>query len=141
MNALTPITEFLPPALFEQDLAAADTFIAASKSAATVRAYRCDWAVFTRYCDARGVSALPASAEVIAAFLAHEAAQWRPGIVSRQATGSHQIRDQGSRLRGAGDQQRDGQGDHGGYPEGHGSGQDAEGAGNRQPSPDHVGRL
>lgn len=49
-------------------------FEAASLSAATRRAYRADLRRFGDWCAARGVAALPAAPETVAAFLAAEAA-------------------------------------------------------------------
>ncbi|TXN38896.1 tyrosine-type recombinase/integrase [Methylobacterium sp. WL119] len=49
----------------------------ASKTSATVRAYKSDAAAFTAWCDGHGVSSLPASPETVAAFLSHEAAAGR----------------------------------------------------------------
>jgi site-specific recombinase XerD len=42
------------------------------KAEATRRAYRSDFEIFRQWCNARQTSALPASAESVAAFLAHE---------------------------------------------------------------------
>src|SRR3954453_13804389 len=42
------------------------------KSPATRRAYRSDFQIFDSWCRARGVSALPATPESVAAFLAHD---------------------------------------------------------------------
>ncbi|MGH9289487.1 MAG: hypothetical protein ACRD0V_14560 [Acidimicrobiales bacterium] len=43
-------------------------FVAASKAPATLRAYRTDWTAFSTWCDRRGLQALPASPETIAAY-------------------------------------------------------------------------
>lgn len=56
-----------------EDLARAATFVLAQHAAATRRAYRTDWAIFRDWVDARGVAALPAAPEIVAAFLAAEA--------------------------------------------------------------------
>jgi hypothetical protein len=42
---------------------------------ATRAAYRADFGLFRAWCNAKGVDALPASPETVAAFLAHEADQ------------------------------------------------------------------
>jgi hypothetical protein len=41
-----------------------------SKSEATIRAYAAGWRDFLRFCEQRGVSALPASDQTVAAYLA-----------------------------------------------------------------------
>ena len=48
-------------------------YFAARHAAATRRAYRSDWTLYTAWCDARGWCALPATPETVAAFLACEA--------------------------------------------------------------------
>jgi integrase len=50
----------------------------------TRKAWACDWALFTSFCGARGLSSLPASPETIAAFVAscRESAK-RPATVQR----------------------------------------------------------
>jgi site-specific recombinase XerD len=61
------------PALLGDDLAAARGFAGNEKSVATRRAYRSDFRLFGDYCAARGVEAVPATAETVAAFLSAEA--------------------------------------------------------------------
>ncbi len=51
----------------------AESFRAASKSAATVRAYASVWRAFTAWCEKRGVPSLPASPATVAAYLADRA--------------------------------------------------------------------
>jgi site-specific recombinase XerD len=60
----------LPAVIIEAELDAARTFALAEKSPATRRAYRSDFAGFTAWCGARGLVALPASADTVAAWLA-----------------------------------------------------------------------
>lgn len=57
----------------ESDIEAANGFLAASKSAATRRAYVSDFRIFVAYCDSRGVSPMPATPDTVALFLAAEA--------------------------------------------------------------------
>jgi len=52
-------------------------YFAARHAAATRRAYRSDWTLYTAWCDARGWCALPATPETVAAYLAAEAEQGR----------------------------------------------------------------
>jgi site-specific recombinase XerD len=65
-------------------LAAAD-YARAEKAAATRRAYSKDFKLFRGWCAQRGVSALPASAAAVAAFLACEAERGRrPSSIGRR---------------------------------------------------------
>lgn len=61
------------PAALGPELEAAAGYARAARSAATRRAYRSDFALFSSWCEARRVPALPAAPETIAAFLAAEA--------------------------------------------------------------------
>lgn len=60
------------PALPLEDIEAAANF-AKLESPATRAAYRSDFQIFSSWCASRGVSALPASAETVAGFLASQA--------------------------------------------------------------------
>jgi site-specific recombinase XerD len=59
-----------PPALTDV-LTSAAGYAADEKSAATRRAYRSDWAHFTRWCDGMGAEPLPALPQTVAGYLAH----------------------------------------------------------------------
>ncbi len=61
------------PADLAPDLEAALRFAKAEKSPATRRAYATDYRLFCRWCEARGLSPMPAATETVAAYLAHEA--------------------------------------------------------------------
>ncbi len=63
------------PAALAPDLAAAVDLAKAEKAEATRRAYGTDFRLFREWCEAKGASALPAAAETVAAYLAHEARQ------------------------------------------------------------------
>jgi hypothetical protein len=65
------------PALPAADLEAAAAFARQEKAPATRRAYRSDFQAFRVFCLSRGVDALPASPETVAAYLAHEAESGR----------------------------------------------------------------
>jgi site-specific recombinase XerD len=66
-------------------LAAAVEYARAEKAEATQRAYRSDFEIFRAWCVERYVSALPASPQSVAAFLAHEAGrQVRPSTIGRR---------------------------------------------------------
>jgi site-specific recombinase XerD len=73
------------PAVPAADLAAAKAYARADKSSATRRAYGGDYAVFCTWCADRGVVALPATAETVAAFLAFEAGRGvKPSTIRRR---------------------------------------------------------
>jgi site-specific recombinase XerD len=57
------------------ELDAARSFALNEKAEATRRAYRSDFAIFTAWCRARGLSPLPATADTVAAFLAGQATE------------------------------------------------------------------
>ena len=62
----------LGPAL-EADAEAARRFAAASRSTATLRAYRSDWADFAAWCDGRSLTAMPATPETVSLYIASRA--------------------------------------------------------------------
>jgi site-specific recombinase XerD len=81
--ATVPAGESLP--LPAREVAAAAEYARAEKAEATRRAYRSDFELFGAWCSARGVSALPAAPEGVAAFLAHEAERRvRPSTIGRR---------------------------------------------------------
>jgi site-specific recombinase XerD len=70
---------------FAAALELARGFAAAAKSPATQRAYATDFRVFDTWCRERGLNTLPATAEVVAAFLAAQAACGkRPSTLGRR---------------------------------------------------------
>ena len=71
-KALVPVASSAVPALLAPDLDKAADLARQEKAKATRRAYRSDFAVFEAWCAGRGVIALPATAESVAAFLACE---------------------------------------------------------------------
>jgi site-specific recombinase XerD len=74
MNQIAVIAAVaLPSTLIQEDMDAAAEFLIAEKSAATQAAYRSDWHIFTRYCTARGLAAMPAAPETVMGFLSAEA--------------------------------------------------------------------
>jgi site-specific recombinase XerC len=74
--------------LLRQDGEAARDFARESLSPATRRAYQADVDAFLAWCRGRGVQALPAEPEIVAAFLAHEAERGlRTSTVARRASG------------------------------------------------------
>src|SRR5215210_285690 len=73
LQELTVIESSLPavPLSLEEATGAAGDFARASKSASTLRCYRTDAADFTAWCQCHGLTALPASVDTVAAYLAH----------------------------------------------------------------------
>jgi site-specific recombinase XerD len=71
LTVIETATESLPAAL-GPDLAAAIDLAKAEKAFSTRKAYGTDFRIFKAWCDGKGVSSLPASAETVATFLAHE---------------------------------------------------------------------
>src|SRR5665213_453419 len=69
--AVVETAETLPAAL-GADLAAAVDLAKAEKAVSTRRAYATDFRLFKAWCNGKGVSALPAEPETVAAFLAAE---------------------------------------------------------------------
>ena len=61
------------PAALSPELEAAASYARAEKAQATRRAYRSDFGLFRSWCEAKGVPALPAAPESVAAYLAAEA--------------------------------------------------------------------
>jgi site-specific recombinase XerD len=66
------------------DLAAALHLAKAEKALSTRKAYKTDFRMFREWCDARGVSALPAVPETVAAYLAAHAATSKPSTLGRR---------------------------------------------------------
>jgi hypothetical protein len=78
-----------PPA---DELALALEFARAEKSEASRRAYCSDFEIFRRWCEARNLSAMPATPATLAAFLACEAQRKWYGprsAVSAGRSGAH----------------------------------------------------
>jgi site-specific recombinase XerC len=61
------------PAALEPEIESAAEYARAEKAAATRRAYRSDFALFSSWCEAKRLPTLPAAPEAVAAFLAAEA--------------------------------------------------------------------
>jgi site-specific recombinase XerD len=72
------------PAALGPDLAAAVDLAKAEKALSTRKAYGTDFRIFMAWCDAKGVSALPASPETVAAFLAAESRTAKPSTLGRR---------------------------------------------------------
>ena len=64
-----------------QIAAEARDYVAASRAESTTRSYRTGWTQFTAWCDAHGVTALPAGAETVACFVADLAKAAKPATI------------------------------------------------------------
>jgi len=81
---VTEIAQTLPAAL-GPDLTAAVDLARAEKALSTRKAYGTDFLLFKTWCDAKGVSSLPASPETVAAFLAAETGNGtKPSTLARR---------------------------------------------------------
>jgi hypothetical protein len=84
-NVLTPVNAVSLPATLAFDLTRAAELAREEKAAATRRAYGSDFRIFQAWCRGRGVTALPATAEAVAAFLAHDVETGtRPSTLGRR---------------------------------------------------------
>jgi site-specific recombinase XerD len=72
------------PAALGPDLVSAVDLAQAEKAVSTRKAYRTDFRLFRAWCDAKGVSALPAAPETVAAYLAAEARSSRASTLGRR---------------------------------------------------------
>src|SRR5437870_1010113 len=77
--------ETQPPALFESELQRAADYAKSDKAPASRRAYQSDFVIFQAWCCGRGLRALPASPEAVAAFLAAEVDRGiKPSTIGRR---------------------------------------------------------
>ena len=73
------------PAALGPDLTAAVDLAKAEKAVSTRKAYGIDFRLFKAWCEAKGVSSLPASPETVAAFLAAETGNGtKPSTLARR---------------------------------------------------------
>jgi site-specific recombinase XerD len=63
----------LPSVAVQEAAADAEGFATASRASSTWRAYESDWRIFTRWCQAMDLAALPAAPATVGMFLAAEA--------------------------------------------------------------------
>jgi len=72
----------------------ANEFVNLSKSKNTIRAYKTDWSHFESWCLAHNQSALPATPEIVALYVADLSATHKPGTLTRRISAisqAHQI--------------------------------------------------
>ena len=81
----------LTPAFSEGEIAAARSYVEASRAASTRQAYDGDWRRFSTWCRERGALALPASPELVAVYLSAlaKAGKAPPSIGRAQAAIAH----------------------------------------------------
>jgi site-specific recombinase XerD len=72
------------PEVLGTDLTAAVDLAQAEKAVSTRKAYGTDLRLFRTWCDTKGVSALPAAPETVAAYLAAQARTSRPSTLGRR---------------------------------------------------------
>jgi site-specific recombinase XerD len=72
------------PSALGPDLAAAVDLAKAEKAASTRKAYGTDFRIFRTWCETRGVSALPAASETVAAYLAANAGTSKASTLGRR---------------------------------------------------------
>src|SRR5450631_2364614 len=73
-----------PASALALDLANALDLAKAEKAISTRKAYKTDFRMFQEWCDARGVSALPAAPETVASYLAAHAATSKASTLGRR---------------------------------------------------------
>jgi hypothetical protein len=109
MHDLIPLAPGALTTELAAELGSADDYAAASLSESTRRAYAEDAVLWRRWCDGRGLQALPAQAEAVAAHIASMAdAGLKPATIAPGR--SHPLHAPRPRP-GAADQQREGEGD------------------------------
>jgi site-specific recombinase XerD len=86
MTALPATVETIAqvPATIGPELSAAIDLAKAEKAAATRKAYKTDFRLFQEWCGAKGVSALPAARETVAAYLAAQAGIQKASTIGRR---------------------------------------------------------
>jgi site-specific recombinase XerD len=72
------------PAMLGLDLSTAIDLAKAEKAPATRRAYASDFRLFQVYCNAKGISALPAAPETVAAYIAAESLTAKTSTIGRR---------------------------------------------------------
>lgn len=74
------------PALYQDLVDSARGYMASSKAPATVRAYRTDWRLFSEWCDAHALAAMPAAPQTVALYLADQAGVLAVATLQRRLT-------------------------------------------------------
>ena len=130
--SLLPDTEVAPAADLVAVAPDVHRYALAEKADATRRAYRTDFTIFTAWCQSRrGIAALAATPEAVAAFLAEQASAGTQTVHPDPAARRHQLRAPAGRLAVAGDTRRRA-GRHARHPPDRGRRGRAKGAGDRR---------
>jgi integrase len=90
-SAAAPARTAPDPTELERLTSQAREYVRAAKSVATLRAYRADWRHFAEWCGQKGFSALPASPDTVAFYLAETAATHRPSTLTRRLTSINKV--------------------------------------------------
>lgn len=80
------------PAILDEKIERAAAYAKAARASSTRRAYDSDWGIFTAWCQAHGLIALPATPDVVAVFASDQAtAGLNPATIARRvaAIGHH----------------------------------------------------
>ncbi len=91
LPAIEP-TQLSLPAILSEKIERAAAYAKAARASSTRRAYDSDWAIFTAWCAAHGLAALPATPEIVAVFASDQAtAGLNPSTINRRvaAIGHH----------------------------------------------------
>jgi site-specific recombinase XerD len=73
------------PTILDTKIERAAAYAKAARASATRRAYGSDWAIFSAWCDMHGLTALPATPDVVAVFASDQADAGRnPSTISRR---------------------------------------------------------
>lgn len=85
MLSVTPQKTHLTQARLEKALDQARLYATKSRADSTWRAYKSDWRIFEAWCDSVALPPLPAEAETLAMFVAHEGSEGRsPSTITRR---------------------------------------------------------
>ena len=79
--------DLIPADLIEK----AREFARQSKSPSTLKVYATVWRIFTSWCEARGLESLPASPEVVVAYVADQADRLRPVTIKKHLAAISQV--------------------------------------------------
>ena len=80
------------PALVAERAEKAAGYAEAAKASNTRRAYRSDWQAFETWCAGKGVSAMPAAADTVLAYLIDHAGQLKVATLSRRLSAIREAR-------------------------------------------------
>lgn len=92
MEKVTRATTSTDNALISGDLIAkARQYARQSKSPATLKVYSTVWRIFTQWCETRDLGSLPASPEVVVAYIADQADRLRPITIKKHLAAISQV--------------------------------------------------